>query len=111
MTTGQVGEDMFIVLSGELELTNEPLGLNERLGPGASEGELFAFGIAPMSEGYETQDASLFAEWGADMLKVDACGDAEEPEVLTKRWAAALGDVPWTPKSPLCRYNTVEEYD
>jgi alpha-galactosidase len=47
-------------------------------------------GDKPMSEGYEFQDAALFAEWGADMLKVDACGDVEDHTVIVPRWRKAI---------------------
>lgn len=94
MTTGQVGEDMFIVLSGELELTNEPLGLNERLGPGASEGELFAFGIAPMSEGYE-HDVTATAVSELYVLSQSDINAAFEstPEVLNTIRKSAIAAV------------------
>ena len=46
---------------------------------------------APMSEGYEHQDAFLFAlEYGADMVKVDACGDTLPPRELVTRWQQQL---------------------
>ena len=46
---------------------------------------------APMSEGYEHQDAFLFAlEYGADMVKVDACGDTLPPRELVTRWQEQL---------------------
>lgn len=45
---------------------------------------------APMSEGYEHQDATLFAEWGIDMIKIDACSTQEEPKVLMQRWKDEL---------------------
>mmetsp|Transcript_94077 Transcript_94077/g.269336 ORF Transcript_94077/g.269336 Transcript_94077/m.269336 type:complete len:380 (+) Transcript_94077:615-1754(+) len=45
---------------------------------------------APMSEGYEHQDAMLFASWGIDMIKVDACATAETAEVLMARWLTEL---------------------
>lgn len=41
---------------------------------------------APMSEGYEHQDATLFASWGIDMIKVDACATTEPAKVLMQRW-------------------------
>ena len=47
-------------------------------------------GDAPMSEGFEFEDASLFAQWGADMLKVDACGDVENHTAIVARWRAAI---------------------
>lgn len=43
-----------------------------------------------MSEGYEEKDAALFASWGADMLKVDACGTTESAETLVSRWSSVL---------------------
>lgn len=47
-------------------------------------------GDAPMSEGYEAQDAALFVSWGADMLKVDACSVTESPVTVMERWARLL---------------------
>lgn len=41
---------------------------------------------APMSEGYEHQDATLFASWGIDMIKIDSCGTTEPAKTLMKRW-------------------------
>ena len=35
-----------------------------------------------MSEGYEKQDATLFAQWKIDMLKIDNCGVHETPHLL-----------------------------
>jgi hypothetical protein len=44
-----------------------------------------------MSEGYEHQDAFLFAlEYGADMVKVDACADTLPPLTLMTRWQQQL---------------------
>ena len=46
---------------------------------------------APMSQGYEHQDARLFAlEYKADMIKVDACGATLPAETLMKRWQTEL---------------------
>ena len=46
---------------------------------------------APMSEGYEHQDAFLFAlEYGADMVKVDACADTLPALTLMTRWQQQL---------------------
>lgn len=45
---------------------------------------------APMSEGYEHQDATVFAEWGIDMIKIDSCGVQEGNETVTRRWAQEL---------------------
>lgn len=45
---------------------------------------------APMSEGYEPQDAALFVSWGADMLKVDACSVVEPSVTVMERWAKLL---------------------
>lgn len=40
-----------------------------------------------MSEGYEHQDAFLFAlEYGADMVKVDACAATLPAKELMQRW-------------------------
>ncbi len=48
-------------------------------------------GDRPMSEGYEHQDAFLFAlEYGADMVKVDACGDSLPALELVTRWQQQL---------------------
>ena len=47
-------------------------------------------GDAPMSEGFEAQDAALFVGWGADMLKVDACSVVEPAETVMIRWAQLL---------------------
>ena len=47
-------------------------------------------GDAPMSEGFEAQDAALFVSWGADMLKIDACSTTEASEILVQRWAQLL---------------------
>ena len=48
-------------------------------------------GDKPMSEGYEWRDAALFAEWGVDMLKVDACGvRGENHTTIVARWRAAI---------------------
>jgi alpha-galactosidase len=48
-------------------------------------------GDAPMSEGYEAQDAAQFAAWGADMLKVDACAvHTADKQALMATWAALL---------------------
>lgn len=47
-------------------------------------------GDAPMSEGYEAQDAALFVSWGADMLKVDACSVTEPSATVMERWARLL---------------------
>lgn len=47
-------------------------------------------GDKPMSEGYELQDAQQFVAWGADMVKVDACGATEPAEVLMRRWMTDL---------------------
>jgi len=40
----------------------------------------------PASYGYEHQDATLFASWGADGLKLDACGSSPDhwKDILTK---------------------------
>ena len=44
-----------------------------------------------MSEGYEHQDAFLFAlEYHADMVKVDACGDTLSALELVTRWQQQL---------------------
>ena len=46
---------------------------------------------APMSQGYEHQDAFLFAlGFGADMVKVDACGDTLPAQELVSRWRRQL---------------------
>lgn len=46
---------------------------------------------APMSEGYEHQDALLFAlGYGADMVKVDACADTLPALELVTRWQQQL---------------------
>jgi len=45
---------------------------------------------APMSEGYEAVDAALFASWGIDMLKVDACAVTEPAYTVMSRWADLL---------------------
>ena len=46
---------------------------------------------APMSQGYEHQDATLFAlEYGADMLKVDACGATLPAQQLMQKWRDEL---------------------
>lgn len=45
-----------------------------------------------MSEGYEKQDVALFVSWGADMLKVDACGTQEPPQMLVARWSKLLNE-------------------
>lgn len=48
-------------------------------------------GDAPMSEGYEAQDAAQFVFWGSDMLKIDACAvQATDKQALMARWAALL---------------------
>lgn len=47
-------------------------------------------GDAPMSEGFEQQDVALFASWGVDMLKVDACSVAEPSHVVMERWSQLL---------------------
>ena len=44
-----------------------------------------------MSQGYEHQDAFLFAlEYGADMVKVDACAATLPAEELMTRWKMQL---------------------
>ena len=44
-----------------------------------------------MSQGYEHQDAFLFAlEYGADMVKVDACAATLPAEELMTRWKTQL---------------------
>ena len=44
-----------------------------------------------MSENYEHQDAFLFAlDFGADMVKVDACGDTLPALELVTRWQKQL---------------------
>jgi alpha-galactosidase len=46
---------------------------------------------APMSEGYEHQDAQLFAlQYGVDMVKVDACYATEPAKDLMTRWMQEL---------------------
>jgi alpha-galactosidase len=46
---------------------------------------------APMSQGYEHQDAKLFAlEYGADMVKVDACAATLPAQELMTRWRDEL---------------------
>eukprot|EP01059_Diplonema_ambulator_P007152 TRINITY_DN1666_c0_g1_i1.p1 TRINITY_DN1666_c0_g1~~TRINITY_DN1666_c0_g1_i1.p1 ORF type:complete len:428 (+),score=79.75 TRINITY_DN1666_c0_g1_i1:52-1284(+) len=46
---------------------------------------------APMSEGFETQDSTLFVnDWGIDMLKLDACNTQEPAETLVGRWEKLL---------------------
>ena len=47
-------------------------------------------GDAPMSEGYERQDAALFASWNVSMLKVDACSVNETSRAIMSRWASLL---------------------
>lgn len=47
---------------------------------------------APMSEGYEAQDVALFAEWGFDMLKLDACHVTEASDVVVDRWRKLLNE-------------------
>ena len=47
-------------------------------------------GDAPMSEGFEPQDATLFASWAIDMIKIDSCATSEGPETLITRWQALL---------------------
>jgi alpha-galactosidase len=47
-------------------------------------------GDTPMSEGYEAQDAALFAEWGVDGVKIDACSVREPSETVMERWAHLL---------------------
>lgn len=44
----------------------------------------------PMSEGYEKQDVALFASWGIDMIKVDACAVVESSETVMQRWQQLL---------------------
>ena len=45
----------------------------------------------PMSQGFEHQDAFLFAlEYGADMVKVDACAATLPAEELMTRWKTQL---------------------
>eukprot|EP00658_Telonema_sp_P-2_P071766 TRINITY_DN60985_c0_g1_i2.p1 TRINITY_DN60985_c0_g1~~TRINITY_DN60985_c0_g1_i2.p1 ORF type:complete len:224 (-),score=47.42 TRINITY_DN60985_c0_g1_i2:71-742(-) len=43
-----------------------------------------------MSEGYEQQDATLFASWKIDMIKIDACATHEPAELLMGRWRKLL---------------------
>lgn len=45
---------------------------------------------APMSEGFEAQDAALFVSFGADMLKVDACAVTENSATVMERWTRLL---------------------
>jgi hypothetical protein len=46
---------------------------------------------APMSQGYEHQDAKLFAlEYGADMVRVDACAATLPAQELMTRWRDVL---------------------
>jgi alpha-galactosidase len=48
-------------------------------------------GDKPMSQGYEHQDATLFAlDYGADMIKVDACGASIAALELMQRWNKEL---------------------
>eukprot|EP00927_Polykrikos_kofoidii_P060716 TRINITY_DN55638_c0_g1_i1.p1 TRINITY_DN55638_c0_g1~~TRINITY_DN55638_c0_g1_i1.p1 ORF type:complete len:430 (-),score=57.27 TRINITY_DN55638_c0_g1_i1:283-1572(-) len=46
----------------------------------------------PMSEGYEHQDATLFASWGVDMVKVDACAVVEDNKTIVSRWEKELNE-------------------
>ena len=43
-----------------------------------------------MSEGYEKQDATLFAQWKIDMLKIDNCGVHETNQTVVARWKAEI---------------------
>lgn len=45
---------------------------------------------SPMSQGYEHQDATLFASYGVDMVKVDACYVTEENKTIVSRWEQEL---------------------
>lgn len=45
---------------------------------------------SPMSEGYEHQDITLFAEWGIDMIKIDSCGVQEDNKTISNRWRKEL---------------------
>lgn len=48
-------------------------------------------GDKPMSEGYEHQDARLFAlEYQVDMVKVDACGATQPAQHLMETWQREL---------------------
>lgn len=49
-------------------------GLNLSFAMYTAESDTTCAGL-PGSRGYETLDASTFAEWGADYLKADGCGD------------------------------------
>ena len=42
-----------------------------------------------MSEGFERQDAQLFAEWKVDMLKIDSCAVHETNRTVIARWKQA----------------------
>lgn len=44
----------------------------------------------PMSQGFEHQDATLFASLGVDMVKVDACYVTEDNYTIVGRWEAEL---------------------
>lgn len=43
-----------------------------------------------MSEGYERQDASLFASWKIDMIKIDACATHASNSSIISRWKSEL---------------------
>ena len=40
-------------------------------------------GYYPGSEGFETVDANMFAEWGIDMLKYDGCYSNETEQAVS----------------------------
>lgn len=63
-------------------------------------------GDAPMSEGFEAQDAALFASWGVDSVKVDACSVREPPGVVMQRWSALLNNATATgARGPIALFN------
>ncbi|XP_065838167.1 uncharacterized protein [Oscarella lobularis] len=76
--------------SGMLAISNYIHSLDLKFGMYTDAGERFCNRDKNASQGHETQDAELFASWGADYVKVDACRTTESPEILMNRWKNAL---------------------